>query len=150
MFCQLSTIKNGTDRLNVCIKECVCAAFKNVNVCLVFNVYRVSIKESSVAKLGSVCRRIYRIFSHAYFHHRQIFDEYEVSAVKQCALLWVFQCPPSPSPSPLAPKSHSLLPGNGGVGVVAAQCGMLAFFRWWVFKVIKWFLFNKAACLVLA
>ncbi|XP_055022747.1 MOB-like protein phocein isoform X3 [Boleophthalmus pectinirostris] len=38
---------------------------------------RVSIKESSVAKLGSVCRRIYRIFSHAYFHHRQIFDKYE-------------------------------------------------------------------------
>ncbi|KAG9271054.1 MOB-like protein phocein [Astyanax mexicanus] len=38
---------------------------------------RVSIKESSVAKLGSVCRRIYRIFSHAYFHHRQIFDTYE-------------------------------------------------------------------------
>uniref|UniRef100_A0A8C6WN61 MOB family member 4, phocein n=1 Tax=Neogobius melanostomus TaxID=47308 RepID=A0A8C6WN61_9GOBI len=33
--------------------------------------------ESSVAKLGSVCRRIYRIFSHAYFHHRQIFDKYE-------------------------------------------------------------------------
>lgn len=41
--------------------------------------FRVSIKESSVAKLGSVCRRIYRIFSHAYFHHRQIFDKYEVS-----------------------------------------------------------------------
>uniref|UniRef100_A0A8C1F2Q6 MOB family member 4, phocein n=1 Tax=Cyprinus carpio carpio TaxID=630221 RepID=A0A8C1F2Q6_CYPCA len=39
---------------------------------------RVSIKESSVAKLGSVCRRIYRIFSHAYFHHRQIFDKYEI------------------------------------------------------------------------
>ncbi|XP_077977938.1 MOB-like protein phocein isoform X2 [Glandiceps talaboti] len=38
---------------------------------------RVSIKESSVAKLGSVCRRIYRIFSHAYFHHRTLFDEYE-------------------------------------------------------------------------
>ncbi|XP_027035446.1 MOB-like protein phocein isoform X3 [Tachysurus fulvidraco] len=38
---------------------------------------RVSIKESSVAKLGSVCRRIYRIFSHAYFHHRQIFDTHE-------------------------------------------------------------------------
>lgn len=44
--------------------------------------YRVSIKESSVAKLGSVCRRIYRIFSHAYFHHRQIFDEYEVSSFR--------------------------------------------------------------------
>ncbi|KAJ8311263.1 hypothetical protein KUTeg_011187 [Tegillarca granosa] len=39
---------------------------------------RVSIKESSVAKLGSVCRRVYRIFSHAYFHHRTLFDEYEV------------------------------------------------------------------------
>ncbi|KAG7268926.1 hypothetical protein CRUP_002922 [Coryphaenoides rupestris] len=39
--------------------------------------FRVSIKESSVAKLSSVCRRIYRIFSHAYFHHREIFDAYE-------------------------------------------------------------------------
>lgn len=40
--------------------------------------FRVSIKESSVAKLGSVCRRVYRIFSHAYFHHRSIFDEFEI------------------------------------------------------------------------
>lgn len=39
--------------------------------------FRVSIKESSVAKLGSVCRRVYRIFSHAYYHHRSIFDEFE-------------------------------------------------------------------------
>ena len=38
---------------------------------------RVTIKESSVAKLGSVCRRVYRIFSHAFFHHRPIFDEFE-------------------------------------------------------------------------
>jgi len=38
---------------------------------------RVSIKEASVDKLGSVCRRVYRIFSHAYFHHRGLFDEYE-------------------------------------------------------------------------
>lgn len=38
---------------------------------------RVSIKESSVNKLGSVCRRVYRIFSHAYFHHRAVFDEFE-------------------------------------------------------------------------
>ena len=43
---------------------------------------RVSIKESSVAKLGSVCRRVYRIFSHAYFHHRSLFDEYEVSSIQ--------------------------------------------------------------------
>ncbi|KAF7988853.1 hypothetical protein HCN44_007163 [Aphidius gifuensis] len=38
---------------------------------------RVSIKESSVAKFGSVCRRVYRIFSHAYFHHLTIFDPFE-------------------------------------------------------------------------
>lgn len=38
---------------------------------------RVSIKEASVCKLASVCRRVYRIFSHAYFHHRTIFDEFE-------------------------------------------------------------------------
>ena len=43
--------------------------------------FRVSIKESSVAKLGSVCRRVYRIFSHAYFHHRSIYDEFEVNIV---------------------------------------------------------------------
>ncbi|XP_028405431.1 MOB-like protein phocein [Dendronephthya gigantea] len=38
---------------------------------------RVTIKESSISKLGSVCRRIYRIFSHAYYHHRRIYDEFE-------------------------------------------------------------------------
>ncbi|KAE9416875.1 hypothetical protein Angca_004314, partial [Angiostrongylus cantonensis] len=40
---------------------------------------RINIKESSLSKLGSVCRRVYRIFSHAYFHHRQLFDEFENS-----------------------------------------------------------------------
>nr|CDJ80978.1 Mob1 phocein domain containing protein [Haemonchus contortus] len=40
---------------------------------------RINIKESSLSKLGSVCRRVYRIFSHAYFHHRQLFDEFESS-----------------------------------------------------------------------
>merc|ERR1712072_732216 len=38
---------------------------------------RVSIKDSSVSKLGSVCRRVYRIFSHAYFHHPALFKEFE-------------------------------------------------------------------------
>lgn len=38
---------------------------------------RVTIKESSVAKLSSVCRRVYRIFSHAYYHHFPVFDEFE-------------------------------------------------------------------------
>lgn len=39
---------------------------------------RVSIKESSIAKIGSVCRRVYRIFSHAYFHHPELFEKFEV------------------------------------------------------------------------
>lgn len=38
---------------------------------------RVSIRDSSVQRLGSIARRLYRIFSHAYFHHRQLFDEFE-------------------------------------------------------------------------
>ncbi|KRX42977.1 MOB-like protein phocein [Trichinella murrelli] len=38
---------------------------------------RISIKDASVAKLGSVCRRVYRIFSHAYFNHKSLFDEFE-------------------------------------------------------------------------
>ena len=40
---------------------------------------RVSIKENSVQKLSSVARRVYRIFSHAYFHHRTLFDAFEES-----------------------------------------------------------------------
>lgn len=38
---------------------------------------RVNIKEGSMTKLVSVTRRIYRIFSHTYFHHRNLFDQYE-------------------------------------------------------------------------
>ena len=50
---------------------------------------RVSIKESSIAKLGSICRRVYRIFSHAYYHHRALFDAFEaVSAL--CRRFTVF------------------------------------------------------------
>ncbi|KAK4471113.1 hypothetical protein MN116_005511 [Schistosoma mekongi] len=40
---------------------------------------RVSIKVTSVNRLDSVCRRVYRIFSHAYYHHREIFDAFEES-----------------------------------------------------------------------
>lgn len=38
---------------------------------------RLSIKENSLSKLSSVARRIYRIFSHAYFHHRRLYEEFE-------------------------------------------------------------------------
>lgn len=47
------------------------------NDIMLIQIFRVSIKEASVGKLGSVCRRVYRIFSHAYFHHRRVFDDFE-------------------------------------------------------------------------
>ncbi|KAK3747011.1 hypothetical protein QZH41_011958 [Actinostola sp. cb2023] len=50
---------------------------------------RVSIKESSVAKLGSVCRRVYRIFSHAFFHHRTLYDTFE-SETNLCSRFTAF------------------------------------------------------------
>lgn len=50
---------------------------------------RVTIKESSVAKLASVCRRVYRIFSHAYYHHKPIYDWFE-SATSLCKRFSVF------------------------------------------------------------
>ena len=50
-----------------------------------------------MAKLGSVCRRVYRIFSHAYFHHRTLFDEYEVRKttefeIQKMRLVIIFCC----------------------------------------------------------
>lgn len=38
---------------------------------------RITIKESSIAKIGSVCRRVYRIFSHTYYHHAELFEKFE-------------------------------------------------------------------------
>ncbi|CAB3403190.1 unnamed protein product [Caenorhabditis bovis] len=86
----------------------LCAAHKNPNECpaidytrhtldgaatlLNSNKYfpsRVNIKELSIAKLGSVARRVYRIFSHAFFHHRKLFDEFE-SETHLCARFTAF------------------------------------------------------------
>ena len=39
---------------------------------------RVNVQKSSVKHLPSTARRIYRILAHAYFHHRDIFDTFEV------------------------------------------------------------------------
>ncbi|CAD5221000.1 unnamed protein product [Bursaphelenchus xylophilus] len=38
---------------------------------------RVTLKDASLMKIGSVCRRVYRIFAHAYFEHRKLFDQFE-------------------------------------------------------------------------
>ena len=38
---------------------------------------RVNIPDASVKKLPSLARRLYRIFGHAYFQHREVFDKFE-------------------------------------------------------------------------
>jgi len=38
---------------------------------------RVSVPESSLKYFQSIARRLYRIFSHAYFHHKDLFDQIE-------------------------------------------------------------------------
>lgn len=38
---------------------------------------RVSIDKSSIKTLENIVRRLYRYFSHCYFHHKTIFDEFE-------------------------------------------------------------------------
>jgi len=77
---------------------------------------RVSIKESSVAKLGSVCRRVYRIFSHAYYHHRQLFDEVE-NETHLCKRFTVFV-----QKYNLMSKEHLIVPILEGMdGIVIGQ-----------------------------
>jgi len=39
--------------------------------------YRISIPSSSVKHFASLARRLSRIFAHAYFHHREIFEQAE-------------------------------------------------------------------------
>ncbi|CAF3666449.1 unnamed protein product [Rotaria sp. Silwood1] len=68
---------------------------------------RISIKETSIAKLGSVCRRIYRIFSHAYYHHRPIYDEFE-GRTHLCRRFTVFALRYG-----LIPKDNLIVPIHG-------------------------------------
>jgi hypothetical protein len=41
--------------------------------------FRISIPEPSLKHLQAIARRLYRIFAHAYFHHREAFEFFEVS-----------------------------------------------------------------------
>jgi len=42
---------------------------------------RVQISSSSVKDLESIVRRLYRVFSHAFYHHKEIFYEFEVNII---------------------------------------------------------------------
>lgn len=44
--------------------------------------YRISIPEPSLKHFQSVARRLYRIFAHAYFHHREVYEYFEVRIYK--------------------------------------------------------------------
>ena len=38
---------------------------------------RIAIPQSSTSHLMMIVRRLYRLFAHTYFHHRDIFEEFE-------------------------------------------------------------------------
>ncbi|KAK5574896.1 hypothetical protein RB653_010150 [Dictyostelium firmibasis] len=38
---------------------------------------RIEILASSTKHFQSICRRLYRIFAHAFYHHREVYNEYE-------------------------------------------------------------------------
>eukprot|EP00744_Colponema_vietnamica_P012777 GILI01017926.1.p1 GENE.GILI01017926.1~~GILI01017926.1.p1 ORF type:complete len:242 (+),score=63.71 GILI01017926.1:192-917(+) len=40
---------------------------------------RLNVPQASIKHFQSIVRRLYRIFAHAYFHHRSIFDSFEAS-----------------------------------------------------------------------
>uniref|UniRef100_A0A0N4Z223 MOB-like protein phocein n=1 Tax=Parastrongyloides trichosuri TaxID=131310 RepID=A0A0N4Z223_PARTI len=65
---------------------------------------RVDIKDSSLSKIGSICRRVYRIFAHAYFHHRNCFDEFE-SETNLCQRFTIFVVKYN-----LMPQEHLIVP----------------------------------------
>ncbi|KNE55555.1 hypothetical protein AMAG_01445 [Allomyces macrogynus ATCC 38327] len=41
---------------------------------------RVSMGTPAVQQFGNIARRLYRVFAHAYFHHRAVFDRYEAAS----------------------------------------------------------------------
>ena len=60
--------------------------------------YRIAVPSSSVKHFASLARRLSRIFAHAYFHHREIFEQAEAENAlyeRYATLL-------------LAPKNHIL------------------------------------------
>jgi len=43
-----------------------------------YHIQNTKINEKKANKdIGDLCRRVYRIFAHAFFHHQQLFEEYE-------------------------------------------------------------------------
>lgn len=52
---------------------------------------RTSVKEVAVVKLSNICRRVYRIFAHAYYQHKSVYEEFE-KRTKLCERFTKFVC----------------------------------------------------------
>jgi len=52
---------------------------------------RISIKEVNVQKLSNICRRVYRIFAHAYYQHKSIYETFE-KRTRLCERFTKFVC----------------------------------------------------------
>ena len=50
---------------------------------------RKTIKEGSISKLGNICRRVYRVFAHAYYQHKKVYDQFE-KETKLCQRFTLF------------------------------------------------------------
>lgn len=49
---------------------------------------RYTIQPKAAQQFGNIARRLYRVFAHAYYHHRSVFDEFEVSQrIPRCSIL---------------------------------------------------------------
>ena len=60
-------------------KSTILKFFENFSIFSNFFLHpsRTTVKDAAVQKLGNICRRIYRLFAHAYYQHRSIYDEFE-------------------------------------------------------------------------
>jgi len=57
---------------------------------IIFSLFlRIRIPKPSRKYFGSIVRRLYRTFAHAYFHHRDVFDHFEV-CLCVCVCVCVF------------------------------------------------------------
>ncbi|TPX63396.1 hypothetical protein SpCBS45565_g06671 [Spizellomyces sp. 'palustris'] len=52
---------------------------------------RVSIPPTSLKHFSNVTRRLYRIFAHAWFHHREIFTEFEIESHLYARVLYMIK-----------------------------------------------------------
>ena len=51
---------------------------------------RLQIKSSSLKNFDSIVRRLYRFFSHTYFHHRDIFQDFEVFFILKITKIYYY------------------------------------------------------------